>query len=84
MFELAILYIIFNMATSNINKISKYNRKKMYVVATELKKKSYSVKQSYPQCCVTATFLKKLTLLYHSVIITKMPPLTKPNFNGKL
>ena len=25
MFELAILFIIFNVATSNINKISKYN-----------------------------------------------------------
>ena len=30
-FELAILYIIFNTATSNINKMSDYNRKKLVV-----------------------------------------------------
>ena len=28
MFELEILYVIFNMATSNINKMSKYTQKK--------------------------------------------------------
>ena len=40
MFELAILYIIFNMATSNINKMSIYNKKKAKaVVATRLKKR---------------------------------------------
>ena len=31
MFELAILYIIFNMATSDINKMSKHNKKKLVV-----------------------------------------------------
>ena len=38
MFELIIFYIIFNVATSNINKISKYNKKKKPVVGTIFKK----------------------------------------------
>ena len=39
MFEIAILYIIFNMATSNINKMSIYNKKKTKpFVATALTK----------------------------------------------
>ena len=39
MFKLAILYIIINMATSNINKMRIYNTKTKFVVAPALKKK---------------------------------------------
>ena len=39
MFEIAILYIIFNMATSNMNQMSIYNKKKTkLIIATALTK----------------------------------------------
>ena len=38
MFELDILYIIFNTATSNINKMSKYSKKQKIIAATAFKK----------------------------------------------
>ena len=63
MFELAILYIISNMATSNLNKtdyIQKKKKKKKPVVATKLKKNCL-IKQFYRHCKGTAIFL---TLFY--------------------
>ena len=66
MFEHAVLYIIFNMATSNINKMGIYNKKTKPVGATAFKTK---LKQ---HCSDTAIFLKKLTLFYLWVIITKI------------
>ena len=41
MFELAILYIIFDMATSNINKMIIFNNKKMKPVVVTALKKNY-------------------------------------------
>ena len=57
MFELGILYIIFHIATLNINQMSKQdkNNKRKPVVATALKKHTFSV------------VLEKLTLCILSV-----------------
>ena len=60
MFELAILYIIFNMATSNINKMSIYNKITKPTVATALKRKTRLIKQYYRHCSDTAIFLNKV------------------------
>ena len=50
MFELAISYAIFGMATSNLNKISIYNKKMKSAVATPLKKKTCLIEQFYRLC----------------------------------
>ena len=62
MFQLAILYIIFNTATLNLNKITKDKKKK--------KKQKLVVVAAFKEICFRhcpgcAIFLKKLTLFYH-------------------
>ena len=63
MFELAVLHTIFNMATSNINKMSIYNKNTKPHVATAFKKKTCLIKQFYRHCSVTAIFFKKLNFI---------------------
>ena len=60
MFELAILDIIYNMATSNINKMSKYNKKAIAI----LFKTTSLIEQCYRHFSGIAIFLKKLTLFH--------------------
>ena len=60
MFDVAILYIIFNMTTSNISKMSKYNKKQENIVATAFKK-TYSREQCY--CSGTAIFFDKVNVI---------------------
>ena len=83
MFELAVLYIIFNMATSNINKMWKYNKKRSPQLSLWLKK----LEQFYWPCY--AIFLKKLTFLLsvgsnneRKSKVTLKLTLIKFNFNG--
>ena len=58
LFELVILYTIFNMATSNLNEIIIYNQKNNALVAPALKKTSL-IEQFYQHCSGTAIFLNK-------------------------
>ena len=64
LFQLAIVFIIFNTATSNLNKMMIYNKKKKkHLVATTLKKKACLMEQFYRHCSGTAIFFEEVNFI---------------------
>ena len=81
LFELAILYITFNMATVNLNKMIIYNNKHKEGPRCHCVKKTSLIEQFYRHCSGTAIFLKKVNFILSVSCYngnTLKIPLTKP------